>query len=186
MIITKTQRKMIALSSLINWFIIYSFFGWIYETIYCSFTSGKFVNRGFLYGPFCPIYGITIVLMIIFVSDRCKSMLSMFIQCAIVSSTVEYISSYWMELVFGRRWWNYSDKILNLNGRVCIEAAVLFGIFGIIIIRFLHPMIVRFIERYVSEKMIRSFDKVVCILIFFDILISFKQSFDLIQTVALK
>ncbi|HWT27498.1 MAG TPA: putative ABC transporter permease [Mobilitalea sp.] len=176
MIITKEQRKAFDLSTLFIWFIIYSNIGWIYETLYCSIGVHKIVNRGFLYGPLCPIYGLSILTMILLLSGRCRSILTLFLSCAVISSVLEYISSLWMEYVFGRRWWDYSDQILNINGRVCLGAAVLFGACGVVVIRFLHPAIVRCINQNFSPATIKMVDKVILSVFLLDILVSFQMS----------
>lgn len=143
MIITQVKKKSLDLAVLLEWFFIYSFLGWIYETMYCSITAGHFVSRGFLYGPFIPIYGLTVVIGILLFSDRNLNVISLFLACALTATVLEYVTSVWMELIFGRRWWNYADKFLNINGRVCLEAAVFFGLMGVLIIKHIHPLLVK-------------------------------------------
>lgn len=186
MIITKKQTVPLNLSILFNWFIIYSFIGWIYETIYCSFDAGHIVRRGFLYGPVCPIYGVTIILMIVILSDRCKNFFAMFFFCALIASSVEYVTSFWMETVFGKRWWDYSDKFINFNGRVCLGSSILFGISGIIIIQFVQPAIVRFISLHLGENKLRVLNKIFFTILFFDVLLSFQKSLNLIYPPIIK
>lgn len=186
MILTKAQRKTVSLATLFLWFIIYSFIGWIYETMYCSFEAGRYVNRGFLFGPLCPIYGISIVLMIVILTDRCRNLLSMFLYCAVIASIIELLSSYWMEMVFGRRWWDYSEKLINFEGRVCLEAAILFGICGIFIIQIFHPVIIRLIEQNLTEKMLRVADKIIFSVLFFDIMLSFERSLQFVYYAGVK
>lgn len=186
MIITRKHNIPANLSMLFIWFIIYSFIGWVYETIYCSVDAGHFVRRGFLYGPICPIYGVSIILMIILLSDRCKNIFAMFFFCALIASSVEYITSFWMETVFGKRWWNYSDKFLNLNGRICLGSAILFGISGIVIIRIVQPAVIQFVRRHLAGNKLRTLDKLVFSILFFDVLLSFEKSLNIVHTTILK
>ncbi|MDF2538232.1 MAG: hypothetical protein K0S76_1253 [Herbinix sp.] len=175
MIIVKERVKALNLSTLFSWFIIYSYIGWLYETMYCSFTSGKFVNRGFLYGPVCPIYGASILLMIL-LTGRCRNAMSLFLSCALIASVLEYVASIGMELVYGRRWWDYSDKFLNINGRICLGAAVLFGVCGVVIVRYLHPLIIRYMEHNFTTNMIRKINVCLLALFIFDNLVSIQMS----------
>lgn len=186
MIITRRHNISVNLSMLFIWFIIYSFIGWVYETIYCSIEVGHMVRRGFLYGPICPIYGITIILMIILLEDRCKNIFTMFFFCALIASFVEYITSFWMEAVFGKRWWNYTDKFLNLNGRICLGSAILFGLCGIVIIRIIQPAVIQFINRHLGENTLRTICKLFFSILFFDVLLSFEKSLNIVHTTILK
>jgi uncharacterized membrane protein len=138
-------------------------------------NAGKFVNRGFLYGPVCPIYGVTILLMIL-LTGRCKNILSLFMSCAFIASVLEYVVSYGMENVYGRRWWNYSDKFLNINGRICLGAAVLFGISGVLIVKYVHPLIVNYINQNFSAALIRKLNVFNLAIFLFDNIVSIKMS----------
>lgn len=175
MILVRERARTLDISIIFSWFIIYSAIGWLYETTYCYLTTGNLTNRGFLFGPLCPIYGISIVLMIL-LTDKYKSMIPLFLVCALVATVLEYFSSYWMELVFHRRWWNYSDMFFNINGRICLGASVLFGICGVIFVRFIHPAIVRFMNRYLSEPKLRRANKLILFLFLFDILLSIQTN----------
>ncbi len=176
MIIVKERRLEQEISTLFNWFIIYSYIGWLYETIYCSLGAGKFVSRGFLYGPICPIYGVSILMMVVLLSDRCKNTFHLFISCAGISSVLEYVVSSGMERIYGRRWWDYSDKLLNLNGRICIGAAVLFGVCGVVIVRYLHPAVVRYLNRNFTERLCGKVNKIIFIVFLVDTLVSMRMS----------
>lgn len=175
MIIARERLRTLELSTLFNWFIIYSFIGWIYETSYCYLTNGRLMNRGFLYGPLIPIYGLSILAMIVLFSNRCKSILSLFLSCALAATALEYFSSYWMELVFQRRWWNYSKMMFNLNGRVCLGASILFGICGVLFVRIIHPNLIKYLN-YLSDNLLRKANRVILTLFVLDVLFSFKRS----------
>jgi len=175
MIIAKERQITQDLPIYFSWFIIYSYIGWVYETTYCSINAGRFVNRGFLYGPICPIYGASILLMIL-LTGRCRSLISLFLSCALISSVLEYVVSMGMENIYGRRWWNYSDKLLNINGRICLEAAVLFGVSGVLIIRFLHPAIVRYTNENFTQRLIKKLNIILFAFFLFDNIVSIKTN----------
>lgn len=176
MILERVQRKEWTLSTLFSWFIIYSYIGWLYETAYCSIYAGRFVNRGFLYGPICPIYGVVILLMILLLSGRFKSTLSLFFSCALVASGWEYMSSYSMEVIFGRRWWNYTNKAFNIDGRICLSAGILFGISGVLVIRYLHPAVIRYINQNFTEETLHKVNKIVLAIFLVDVIASIRMS----------
>lgn len=127
---------------LIFWFMIYSIGGWIYETILCSVTAKRFVNRGFLNGPFCPIYGCGALLDVL-ILGKIENVFILFIAGVLVTCSLEYLTSYVMEKLFHARWWDYSDRKCNIAGRVCLLGAVVFGLFSVVLIKFLHPAVIR-------------------------------------------
>lgn len=119
--------------------------GWIFEVVLTLVKTGQFVNRGFLYGPWLPIYGTGVILMII-VNRHDRNWLSCFIKSAVVVGLVEYLTSWWMEVAFGTRWWDYSDLWLNVNGRICLLSLLGFGIGGCVVMALL-PRIERLIAK---------------------------------------
>lgn len=126
-------------------FIIYSFIGWVMEVFWTLFTDKKLVNRGFLIGPYCPIYGVGCLLLIVLL-DRFKySVLLLFFMSIIICSILEYSTSFFMEKLFKARWWDYSDYKFNLNGRICAATMIPFGILGVLVVYFLNPFISKFI-----------------------------------------
>lgn len=127
------------------WFILYSFIGWLYETIICSIGQRHFVNRGFLNGPYCPIYGTGALLMIL-ILGHLTNPVALFLLGAIVACVLEYLTSYGMEKLFHARWWDYSKRLLNINGRVCLLGAVVFGLFSVLLILMIHPVICRWVD----------------------------------------
>lgn len=129
-------------------FIIYSFVGYIAEIINCSFNSKKLVlNRGFFLGPYLPIYGVSCILMGSFIIRYKSDLLTVFVMSAFVCSTVEYITSYVLEKIFKARWWDYSDRKFNLEGRVCLGNAFLFGVGGVIFTYVLNPLVVSMLDK---------------------------------------
>lgn len=124
------------ISHYIVWFALFSFFGWIFECILNVIREGVWENRGFLYGPACPIYGLGVVIfMLAFDNDLVASgaipLWGVFLIAMIGSAVLEYLTSVAMERAFGARWWDYSNTPLNLNGRICLPASLLFGAGGL-------------------------------------------------------
>jgi len=122
-------------------FYIYSIIGWIIETIYVSIKQKKLANRGFLIGPYCPIYGLSSVLMIILLSKYKEDFLVLFIMGMFIPSLLEYITSFVLEKIFRVRWWDYSNKMFNIDGRVCLSNSFIFGLLCIFLILYLNPFI---------------------------------------------
>lgn len=129
------------------YFIIYSFLGWCCETIYCTILQRKFVNRGFLYGPLCPIYGCGALLVIFLLRDVRSSIIPLFLSGMVVTTVLEYLTSVLMEKLFHMKWWDYSHLPFNINGRVCLLNSCEFGALSVFVIMVLHPAIVRLVGR---------------------------------------
>ena len=121
-------------------FIIYSFLGWLMEVI-CKFIELKrFVNRGFLIGPICPIYGYGVLGILFLIGSDTKDFLGVFLKSILICSVLEYFTSYLMEKLFKARWWDYSKRKFNINGRICLETMIPFGILGTLIVYFINPL----------------------------------------------
>lgn len=134
---------MIGLETNFIWFVIYSVIGWICEVIFCSVRAKKLVNRGFLNGPYCPIYGAGVMLMITFLRGI-ENPIALFLAGALLTSTLEYVTSWTMEKLFHARWWDYSSNFLNINGRICLLGAFIFGSMSLIAVRLIHPVLVTY------------------------------------------
>ena len=128
------------------WFITYSIFGWVYETILCSIKKKRFINRGFLNGPYCPIYGCGAVLDILLLGKIHNTVL-LFFTAALLTGGLEYVTSVIMEKLFHARWWDYSDKKFNIHGRVYLTGIIVFGTLSVVLILFLHPAVSSIIAR---------------------------------------
>ena len=140
-----------AFEALENWFIyfiLYSFIGWAYETTLCSVRAKKFINRGSLNGPICPIYGTGGVLVTLLFSSFQARPVMLFFLSAIVCCAVEYLTSWGMEKLFHARWWDYSKRFLNINGRVCLLGFVAFGAMSVLAVEFVHPWLIRFVASF--------------------------------------
>lgn len=122
-------------------FIIYAFLGWIVEIINNIVVFKKFVNRGFLIGPYCPIYGVGGLIATIFLTKYKESIFVTFGMSVILFAILEYFTSYIMEKLFKARWWDYSQNKFNINGRICLETLIPFGVLGCFAIYVINPLI---------------------------------------------
>jgi uncharacterized membrane protein len=127
------------------WIFFYSVIGWIYESVLCSATEKRWINRGFLNGPYCPVYGFGAVLNIL-VLDGIHNIFILFYLSAVTACTLEYFTSWLMEKLFQARWWDYSTHRFNLNGRISLAGAVVFGTLSVLLIRVIHPEVVQLTE----------------------------------------
>ena len=123
-------------------FISYAFLGWCMEVICKLIQYKRFINRGFLIGPYCPIYGWGALLITILLQKYNNDPLTLFILAMVICSILEYVTSYFMEKIFKARWWDYSKRKFNLNGRVCLGPLIPFGIFGVILTYVTNPILV--------------------------------------------
>ena len=142
-------------------FLIYSFIGWLIEVIGKLIEKHKFINRGFLIGPICPIYGHGCILMILTLSRYKDNPLTLFIYAIFICSLLEYFTSYFMEKIFKARWWDYSTKRFNLNGRICAETMIPFGILGTLVICVINPIFEYLLNLFNFETI-----KIVAIILF--------------------
>ena len=129
------------------YFVIYSFLGWMCETVYCSIPARHFINRGFLNGPFCPIYGVGGIVTIAVLEPFISAPAVVFLLGVVWTSLLEYATSWGMEVLFHYKWWDYSNRFLNIRGRVCLLNSVLFGILCVVLMYFIHPPVERFLLR---------------------------------------
>lgn len=130
---------MLEIELLIIYFSIYSVFGWLCEVTYCSILSKKIVNRGFLAGPVCPVYGFGALFVIWLLKPIETSIPIIFLSGIVITSTVEYITGWLLEVFFSTRWWDYRNEKFNLNGRVCLKNSVIFGILSVGLMKGIYP-----------------------------------------------
>ena len=122
-------------------FISYAFLGWCME-VTCKFIQyKKFINRGFLIGPYCPIYGWGALAITILLKRYMEDPLVLFVMSTLICSILEYLTSYFMEKKYHARWWDYSNKKFNINGRICLETLIPFGILGVAIMYGTNPIL---------------------------------------------
>ena len=137
----------ISIWRLLAYFIIYSFLGYIIETLFGIVTKGVWESRqSFLYGPFCAIYGFGAAIMIMFLHKYSKNYTRLFIGGFIVGSIVEYLVSWIGEMLLGVKWWDYSDMPLNINGRICVYFSIFWGFLALYLIASFNPRIDKLID----------------------------------------
>lgn len=156
-------------------FIIYSVTGWIIEVIATYPDTKCFVNRGFLIGPYCPIYGNCAIAMILLLHNVTNPIL-LFILSIIICSVGEYVTSYVMEKLFHARWWDYTKNKFNINGRICLTNSLAFGVLGFLLIKFVNPFVVGLITK-LSPTMMNILFYTILTLFLIDNVISFKVIF---------
>ena len=180
----------ISIWRILAYFIIYSVIGYIIETLYGIITKGVWESRqSFLYGPFCGIYGLGAVIMIIFLHKYQKKYNALFIGGFIVGSITEYIVSLFGVMVLGVKWWDYSGMPLNLNGRICVYFSIFWGFLGMYLIASLNPKIDRLINwiksKFKSLKALKGITITIIILLLLDcIATGFAINFFLIRMIA--
>lgn len=123
-------------------FLMYSFVGWFCEVIYCSFFTKKLVNRGFLKGPICPVYGFGALLIMFALKPVQDTWIVLFVMAVLVTSVLEYATSWFLEKVFATKWWDYSNYRFQIKGRVCLVNSVLFGVMAVVCVKFVQPFFV--------------------------------------------
>ena len=159
-------------------FFIYSFLGWIMEVTLSLITDKKFVNRGFLLGPCCPIYGCGCILLNLLLHNYTNNILVLFILTMFTCSSLEYITSFLMEKIFKLRWWDYSQMKFNINGRICLETMTPFSILGVLAIKYATPFFITNINK-LSEKTILIISIILITLFIIDVIISLTIVFKL-------
>ncbi len=122
-------------------FAIYSFVGWCTEVCYVGLKEGHFVNRGFLNGGYCPIYGFGVLLVLEFLEPLKTNFVLLYAGSVLFTTTVEFITGFLLEKCFGSRWWDYTDEPFNIKGYVCLRFSLLWGIGCLIVVDIFHPVI---------------------------------------------
>lgn len=158
----------ISIYRILAYFIIYCVVGFIIETLFGFFTKGTLESRkGFLYGPVCPIYGLGAVLMILTLQPLKKSIYKLFIGGFIVGSVIEYSISFFGELFLNVKWWDYSDRFLNLNGRICFTFSLFWGLLALYLLRIFNNYIDILIDKIKHKFSIKFLKTIVIILSIF-------------------
>lgn len=122
-------------------FVMYAFIGWCLEVSYQTVNHGVFINRGFLNGPYCPIYGCGGVIVIVLLYPLRQNMLLLFVGSALLASVLELITGFVLEKVFHNKWWDYSNVPFNIHGYVCLKFSLYWGIGGVMAVAVVHPML---------------------------------------------
>ncbi len=136
---------MYQISLLFMQFLIFSIIGYVAEMIMCFIVNKKLTNRGFLCGPVIPIYGVGSIALLLLLNPFKENPILVFLLGMIITTTIEYLTSYFLEKIFHNKWWDYSDQKFNIEGRICLMNAILFGVGSVAIIYFAGPWITRFL-----------------------------------------
>lgn len=137
--------------NLIMYFFIYSFLGWCVEVFYAFKNQRKFVNRGFLHGPLCPIYGSCILLMIILLSNFKGNFFILFLAATLATSVIEYITGFILEKLFKTKYWDYTEDPFNLHGRICLHFSIMWGLASLAVVKIVHPIIASIVNSIPSQ-----------------------------------
>lgn len=129
------------METLILSFAIYSFLGWCSEVVYCYIIGRKLTNRGFLYGPVCPVYGFGALLVIALLRNWGGDFALIFFMGMLITSALEYLTSWLLEVFFQTKWWDYSRYRFNIHGRVCLRNSILFGLLCVLLMNVLNPLL---------------------------------------------
>ena len=152
--------------NLIFYFIIYSFLCWCLESAYKTIILKKLVNSGFLYGPFCPMYGIGALLMIL-IGKNSNNIIVIFLLAFVLFSVWEYIVAIILEKLFKTKYWDYSDLKFNIKGRVCLKNSIYWGILGVLLMFVIQPGI-EYMTNLIPANALRIINIVLCIGILLD------------------
>ena len=127
-------------------FFIYAFLGWCTEVSYAATKTGRFVNRGFLNGPWCPIYGFGVVIVLSFLEPLKNNLPLLFLGSVVLTSALEWVTGFLLEKLFAQRWWDYSNEPFNLGGYICLRFSLAWGFACVFVVKLLHPTVLLFIR----------------------------------------
>ena len=173
-------NKLIEIDKYIILFFAFSFLGWLMEVMVVIFKERKIVNRGFLIGPCCPIYGFGGLIMTLLLQNIKNNPILLFLLSLLICSVLEYETSYVMEKLFHARWWDYSNRKFNINGRICLTNMIAFGLLGCLIIYILDPIYFEKIKN-LSTKILN----IICIILLALFLIDSIFSIKIIKNIKL-
>ena len=159
-------------------FIIFSVVGWISEVLYVGiFHEHKFVNRGFLHGPVCPVYGFGGLVILILPPSLYSTWIPLFFSSMIMCTLVEYFVSWIMEKMFHARWWDYSHYKFHINGRICLLNSVLFGFLGVGVIHFIYPQLLNLLN-WLGDVTIQVSTDVIAVVLAVDLVATVRKLVD--------
>lgn len=131
---------------ILTYFVIYSFLGWVLESVVRTICEKKIINTGFLIGPFCPIYGFGAIIMVLFLDKFKNNIIMLFLISFIVLSIWEYIVGVLLEKLFKTKYWDYSNHKFNYKGRICLTNSLAWGVLGVLFIKYIHPLILNILS----------------------------------------
>ncbi|MBS5777997.1 MAG: putative ABC transporter permease [Acholeplasma sp.] len=157
---------------------MYSVIGWFVEVTYVYIGTKKFSNRGFLIGPYIPIYGYSALIMALYLTQYKDNPLTVFLLAIFICTFIEYMISFNMKKLFNARWWDYSNSKFNINGRVCLKNGLGFGFLSLLLIYLINPWLVNLLGKLNPKLLIII--SVICLVIFvFDFITSLIVTFDI-------
>ncbi|SHM26006.1 putative ABC transporter permease [Ruminococcus flavefaciens] len=130
-----------------SFFVIYAFFGWCLEVVYQAVEHGKFINRGFLNGPYCPIYGFGVIIVYGALEPLKENILILYFGAVMLTTALELITGFLLEKIFDQKWWDYSHERFNLKGYICIKFSLLWGVACLVTVRLIHPAVNKFVDK---------------------------------------
>ena len=161
---------------ILYWVIIFflgCFIGWIYEELFYLFIEHTLYNRGFLYGPYLPVYGWGSVAIILFLKKYKKNPIFVFIAIMFLTGILEYITGYIMWEIWNNRWWDYTGLFLNIDGYVCLRSVITFAIGGVMLIYIIEPAIIKLLSSANRKKVLSIICVIISIVFIIDNLLAF-------------
>jgi len=158
-------------SELVFIFTIYAFLGWCVEVVYSTIMSRKFANRGFLNGPYCPVYGFSIIAVITLLFPIKDNLLVYFIGSVILTTLLEFIAGFILEKSFNKKWWDYSKQVFNIKGYICLRASAVWGVACVFVAYILHPVVDRLVN-LISDGFMTGLASFLLIVILIDTIVS--------------
>ena len=136
-----------SISEIIYLFLFYSFVGWLWEIIYCSILDKRFTYRGFLVGPYCPVYGFAVTTVLLCTTPFQKSWLMLFLSGMLIATAFEYLAGWFLETFFHMKLWDYSHEFGNIKGRIAPKISLFWGFGILILVNFIHPHVMDLLLR---------------------------------------
>lgn len=136
----------LTIDQFISFFFIYSFLGWCTEVCFQALSKGKLVNRGFLNGAVCPIYGVGVVLVVWLLDPLASCGLLLFAGAVALCSALEWLTGFVLEKLFHHKWWDYSKEPFNIGGYICLRFSIMWGLACVLVVYLIHPTIIRLVE----------------------------------------
>ena len=127
-------------------FFLYGFLGWCTEVAFQAVRQGKFVNRGFVNGPICSIYGFGVLSVLLVLEPLKDNLLILFLGSVVFTSVLEFLTGWVLEKLFHDKWWDYSNRPLNIKGYICLEFSLAWGVACVVVVDLIHPLILKFVN----------------------------------------
>ena len=137
----------LAVYRIVSYFVIYSFFGWCLEVVYQAVEHGKFINRGFLNGPYCPIYGFGVIIVCYALDPIKENIVVLYVGAVILTTALELLTGFLLEKIFDQKWWDYSKERFNLKGYICLKFSLLWGVACLVAVRLIQPLVVTYVAK---------------------------------------